>query len=805
MTVCALRFPALVFLSLLVSSPAALAADREISVPAGPLAAALSELSRQANISIGGDLPLGGRQSPGVTGHLTPEAALTRLLTGTGLGFQAMGPGTYRLVKHSSQVRKASISQTPSDNIEAIIVTATKRGADPADLPVSVGVLTNGDLSRLGATDTDSVLPMLGSVSSTHLGPGRNKLSIRGLSDSAFNGQTQSTVGLYLDNAKVNYNAPDPNLRLIDVDRVEVLRGPQGTLYGGGSIGGILRIIPAAPDLTERSVEASISGSLTKGGAPSRGVEAVLNQPLITDRLGFRLALYADRQGGVIDEAGGRKNVDSTNVQGGRLLTTYVPAAGWKVELGGTYQLIDTDNSHYIQGTSGCCTRAAQLAEPHDNDFDEAHLTLTGQLGWADLHSTTAFVRHEIDTIYDASTAVPDLAGLPAAPARFHEGQISRLWTHETRISGGGDAPGMGAGEESRFQWLAGLYLSHQTSGSDRTLSLAAAPTMALWRRDRDDEVSEAALFGEISWDFHPDWTVTVGGRVFYVGQEVEAIATVPGTDLTSGTTAEAYARELDYTPKLALTWRPWQRASFYAQMTEGYRPGGINIEEGDAPAASGDDYRAARFRSDEVWNFELGTKLALWNDRLFLDAAIFHANWRNIQTDQLRANGLIYTANAGDGTNTGIEIGPRLHWGPWRLTATLILNDPELSRIDTDFSAKANGELPGTAHTSGAASLSWRDMITDGLELQAGLDYSHTGRTRLTFDNAIDQGPVDLLNGRVRFLMSNGWSATMSVDNILDSQANQFAFGNPFTLGTWSQTTPPRPRTVGLAIGWRG
>jgi len=773
-------------------------------ISAGQLATALSELSRQADVSIGGDLPLGGRQSPGASGRLTPESALDQLLAGTGLGFRAVGPGAYRLVTLPPKIRRVSVPEAEPDLIEPIIVTATKRRADPADLPVSVGVLTAADLSRLGSPATDSVLPLLGGVSSTHLGPGRNKLSIRGLSDSAFTGQTQSTVGLYLDNAKVNYNAPDPNLRLIDVERVEVLRGPQGTLYGGGSIGGILRIIPTAPDLSERSVEASISGSLTKGGGPGGGVEAILNQPLITDRLGLRLALYADRQGGVIDEVGGRKNIDSTDVQGGRLLLAYVPAAGWKVELGGTYQLIDTDDSHYIQGGSGCCTRAAQLAEPHDNDFDEAHLTLTGQLGWGDLHSTTAFVRHEIDTIYDASTAVPDLAGLPAAPARFHEGQLSRLWTHETRLSGGGDAPAMGEGGQSQFQWLAGLYLSHQTARSDRTLSLAATPATALWRRDRDDEAAEAAIFGEISWTFHPDWTLTAGGRLFYVGQEVDAVATVPGTDLTAGSTAEAYARELDYTPKLAITWRPWQGARFYAQMTEGYRPGGINIEEGSVANASGDDYRAARFRTDELWNYELGAKLDLWEERLFLDAAIFHARWRNIQTDQLRANGLIYTTNAGDGNNTGFEIGPRLHWGAWRLAATLILNDPELSRIDPDFSAAPDGELPGTAHASGAVSLSWRGVVTDAVEMQAGLDYSYTGRTRLTFDNAINQGPVELLNGRVRFLLSDGWSVALSVDNILDRRANQFAFGNPFTLGTMPQTTPPRPRTVGLSIGWR-
>ncbi len=782
-------FPACA-LALLLSAPPVLAAETVIAIPAGPLPGALSELSRLAGISIGGDLPLARRHSPGTAGTLSPEQALSNLLAGTGLGFQRVGPGAYRLESLAVPRPHPVNDRAGAEMIDPIIVTATKRGAYPADLPVSVGVLTGTDLSRFGAVSMDATVPLLGAVSSTHLGPGRNKLSIRGLSDSAFTGQTQATVGLYLDNAKVNYNAPDPHLRLIDLDRVEVLRGPQGTLYGGGSIGGILRIVPAAPDLSERTVQARVSGSLTRGGAPGGGVEAVLNQPLLTDRLGLRLSLYADREGGVIDTDAGRRNIDRTDMQGGRALLAFVPADDWRLELGGTYQLIDTDDSHYLQGRRGCCTRAEQLAEPHDNDFNEAHATLTGSLPFASLHSTTAFVRHEIGTVYDASRAVPGLAGGPVQPARFQERQLSRLWTHETRLSS------IEGGEPPVLDWIAGLYLSRQQAQGDRTLSAVTAPQVPLWRRDRTDSVKEAALFGEVAWRFLPDWTLTAGGRLFHVKQEVTATAVAP-----VAADAEGYARETDYTPKLALTWKAWEGASLYAQMAEGYRPGGLNIEEG--ATGSGDDYRTARFRTDELWNYELGAKLAFWEDRLFVDAALFHARWRNIQTDQLRATGLIYTTNAGDGTNTGLEIGSRLHLGGWRLEATMTLNDPELTQVAPGFAASPEGGLPGAARLSGALALSWRGSIADDIAMVAALDLSRTGRTRLTFTDAIRQGPVTLLNGRVGFDLAGGWTVGLSMENMLDTQANQFAFGNPFTLSAGPQTTPPRPRTVGLHIAW--
>lgn len=779
-------------LVLLLSAPPALAVENVIAIPAGPLPAALSELSRQAGVSIGGDLSLAGRHSPGTAGTLSPEQALSNLLVGTGLGYRRVSPGAYRLEALPAPRPRPVIDRGAPDMIAPIIVTATKRGADPADLPVSVGVLSGATLSRFGATSVDAAVPLLGAVSSTHLGPGRNKLSIRGLSDSAFTGQTQATVGLYLDNAKVNYNAPDPHLRLIDLDRVEVLRGPQGTLYGGGSIGGILRIVPAGPDLAERSAQARLSGSLTRSGAPGGGGEAVLNQPLLTDRLGLRLAVYADREGGVIDTDAGRYNIDRTDTQGGRALLALVPAGDWRLELGGTYQLIDTDDSHYRQGRRGCCTRAEQLAEPHDNDFDEAHATLTGSLPFARLHSTTAFVRHEIDTVYDAGRAVTGLTGLAVQPARFHERQLSRLWTHETRLSS------VEREERPALDWVAGLYLSNQQADGGRGLSAMADPQGSLWRRDRQDDVKEAALFGEVAWRFQPDWTLTAGGRLFHVAQEVTATALAP-----SLATTEGYATETDYTPKLALAWNAWDGARFYAQMAEGYRPGGINIEEG--ATGSGDDYRAARFRTDELWNYELGAKLAFWDERLFVDAALFHARWRNIQTDQLRSTGLIYTTNAGDGTNTGLEVGSRLHLGGWRLEATLTLNDPELNRVAPGFAASPDGGLPGAARLSGAIALSWRTSIAGQIGMVTALDLSRTGRTRLTFTDEVRQGPVTVLNGRVGFDLAGGWTVGLSLENILDTRANQFAFGNPFTLPAGPQTTPPRPRTIGFSIGWSG
>ncbi|MFV3076515.1 hypothetical protein [Niveispirillum fermenti] len=170
-----------------------------------------------------------------------------------------------------------------------------------------------------------------------------------------------------------------------------------------------------------------------------------------------------------------------------------------------------------------------------------------------------------------------------------------------------------------------------------------------------------------------------------------------------------------------------------------------------------------------------------------------------------MRADGLTFTTNAGDGSNTGLEVSPRLHLGPWRLEATLTLSDPELTKLHPGFPAVPEGGLPGAAHISGGASLSWRGPLIDGVDLLAALDYSHAGRTHLTFTKGISQGPVDLLNGRLVFDIADSLSVGLSVGNMLDTAANQFAYGNPFTLSGGPQTTPPRPRTVRLSFGWSG
>src|SRR5205823_587441 len=174
-------------------------------------------------------------------------------------------------------------------------------------------------------------------------------------------------VGLYLDDVPITYNAPDPDLRLADIDRVEVLRGPQGTLYGSGSIGGIVRIVTARPDLSRVLGEVSVEGMATQHGAPSYGLEAMANLPVAAGRAAIRAVVYSDERGGYIDNPVLHlKNVNYSRRVGGRIAALADLPDGWTIEAGVAHQSIATADSQYTQGSGGPLTRGASVREPHD-------------------------------------------------------------------------------------------------------------------------------------------------------------------------------------------------------------------------------------------------------------------------------------------------------------------------------------------------------------------------------------------------------------------------------------------------------
>ncbi len=460
--------------ALLTLQPAAAKAPvRRFSIAAEPLSSALLDFAVQAGMSIDTRAAARCRANANpVNGRLRPKDALRRLLAGTGCGFRLIDADAVLIVAETPAIRTAPEAPAPREaperpsTLRELVITATRRTALLDRAPYSISAVDGAEIEESGAEDLNGLSSQVAGLNITNLGPGRDKLFVRGLSDGALTGRTQSTVGIYLDNVRVTYNAPDPDLRLVDIDKVELLRGPQGALYGAGSIGGVLHIVTRQPQLDSFSASVGASVQATRGGGPSRSVDGVLNLPLSPGRLGLRVVAYSESRGGYIDDpALGLKNVDHAKREGFRAALKLQISPDWTATANLTRQSIVSDDTHYADPAVGRYARNTLVREPHDNDFLQGALNVTRRRPWGEVTATASILRHEFDSRYDASTALPLFApGAAAAPSPFDEGNHVELAVGELTFA---------SPQTQRVQWLAGLFVSR---GDNNVLSTLTAP-----------------------------------------------------------------------------------------------------------------------------------------------------------------------------------------------------------------------------------------------------------------------------------------------------------------------------------------
>jgi iron complex outermembrane receptor protein len=753
-----------------------------------PYPEALLDIAQQANITLIGAAACSGHARKGLVATLTLEQALGQLLADAPCTWRMIAPGA---VEVTPRARAEVPRPGPPVTVSELLVTATKRVRNPRELAVAVTSIPRRSIEATGAADAGEAASQFAGVLATNLGPGRNKLLLRGLSDGAYSGRTRSTVATYLDDIPLNYNAPDPDLRLVDVERVEVARGPQGALFGAGSLSGVYRIVSRKPDLEQLSAEVRASGAITKGGAPSGSVEGHVNYPVLPYELGLRLSGYEEVQGGYLDNiATGRANVDRTVRRGGRLILTYEPNEAWSANLTLAGQHLRSDDTHYTSPGLGL-KRAVRIAEPHVNDIELATATIRHSWGWGDLTSSTGYVRHRYGSLYDSTNEVHRYTRY-AERAAYAERTRTNLIVQDVFLTSRGAGP---------FEWLAGLYGSHTTVKSP-TEFLAqvpfAAPLVHVYGDNRRDHVGEAAAYGEASYEFAPGWTAAVGGRVFTI--QTRTTSEVVSADFAPRN-LDRETRFSGFSPKVSVQWEFSPGDLLYAVVSEGYRSGGINT--GGAVELS--PVRQA-FSPDRLVNYEVGLKIAALSNRLSLNSALFYDLWDDIQTDQFRTSGIAYTTNAGDARVLGLET-ELTFLARNGLSAQLNgrISETKTSGVNPDFRPHLVDGLPGAPAISGGGVLSYEREIFGDWRLRLVGQATYVGKSRVTFDAAQPK-----MGGYARTRLSAevlGTADGMPVGlqiyvlNPLDSFSDTFAFGNPFSRGQGRQITPQRPVTVGVTL----
>jgi iron complex outermembrane receptor protein len=766
----------------LCALPPAAAAQQQhrIDFPAGSLQQAVIALGRQARISIAiTDPSLMRLRVPAVRGRMSVDAALRRLLAGKSARAVAVGGGAYRIVRGLAprpRGRAAPLPETtqpPPDPVDdtPIVVTASKRRVPLRDYPGPAELIDGSTFAAGGASaGTDAIAERIPALGSTHLGPGRDKLFIRAIADSSFTGQTQSTVGQYFGEARVNYNAPDPALRLYDIASVEILPGPQGTLYGAGAMGGVLRITPAAPNLRNASGSITASVATTAHGDPGTELAGVANLPLAEGVAGLRLVGYAVTEGGYIDDIGrGEEDVNRTRMRGGRATALVRLGDGWSLEATGVAQSIKGRDGQYADRALPDLQRRSMIAQPFSNDYALGSVTLRGEIRSAELVSTFGAARHDLVEDFDVSLARGGLAS-------FRQRNRPSLAVAETRLSRSGEGA----------NWVAGMQILRSRSRLDRAEGVPGDLSPLLGTRNR---VDEETLFGEYSKRLWPGLSVTGGLRVSHVRFSGRAISDeVPTEPPSDG------GSEWRVLPSLAARFEPRRDLTFYLRYQEGFRPGGLIVRE----------ETTQELEPDHIAAWEAGLRFGQRRRAPVSGAfSVSFSRWTDIQADTIDTVGLPSTLNIGDGDIVSID--GRLGW---RVTRNL-----DLSLAGTWNRSRVTNPDPGIIIVDKAPLPNVPD-----LKLRAGIDYrrpmgrlgdltlsgwaNYVGQSTLGIGPILgreqgdffDAGMEARLGGPRRFVF-------LRATNLTDSVGNRFALGSVFSVVFEDQVTPLRPRTLRLGV----
>jgi len=784
-------------------APAAEAASAEVRlrVARKPVRAALIDLALQAEVSLGGNLDVCRGDSPAIAGRMSLETALSRMLAASGCTFVILDRRTVLVRKaplRAAPARALTPQPTPPVAADAerevalgeVVITAQRIPNLPGRTPYAISAVSGETITRERASSLADIGFQVAGLTTTNLGPGRDKILLRGLSDGAFTGQTQSIVALYLDEAPITYNAPDPDLRLADIERVEVMRGPQGTLYGGGTIGGVVRLATRKPDLDEISGQVLAGASATRHGGVGGELEGTVNIPLLAGKLAMRAVGYVESSPGYIDNAGlARSDVNASERNGARLSLRAVLSPTWQVIAVTNYQVIHNRDTQYGVARLGPLTRDNAVREPHANSFDQVSLTLTGDGDWGRLTGSVSRLGHDFSSRYDA-TSQTVLFGLPTGPAAFDDARSTDLMVGEVTYA---------SPSGRRLHGLVGAFFSTTETRFDSTLAPATMGAAAGYQEARIDDIRETAVYGEATWDLPFSLSATAGLRWFDYHYDVRSSVVQAGE-------ARAFAgegSERGVSPKILVSYAPKPSLLVYLQLSEGYRPGGFNTagRMGQVFGSPGAPQR--QYRPDELWNREVGIKLNVFDGRLQMRAAAFYAEWDSIQSDQYLADGLGYTVNVGDGDNTGLEVE-----GAWRasdhldLRLALLVNNPSVSRLSLDPASVASAGLAGISSGSANLNIDYHRPLAWGPTLRLRIQAGHTGGARLGLDEATGRHLDSYwTTAASAALETPRWTLAAYLDNPFDSHANTFAFGNPFAQRSDQAITPLRPRTTGVRL----
>jgi outer membrane receptor protein involved in Fe transport len=662
------------------------------------------------------------------------------------------------------------------------------------------------------------------------------RLSIRGVG-----GAGEATTGLYYDETPVtgpaglaaDAGSSQPSLNLFDAERVEVLRGPQGTLYGAGSIGGTIRVVFNKPDLSSLGGRAELRASSTQDGQPGGSVRLVGNFPLVADHLAARVIVYEDRSGGYMDNVRfDRQDVNDGRTAGFRAAVAFAPTPDLTVLGTVAHQRERIDDAvGYWFADLGRHRTDSNVVHDYRSAVDLLSATAKWELDGATLTATAS--RYIWKTLYvvdytstlrraladpapcasffqapagcsgDQSTAFAAFAE-PSLPGASYQPSTLRAVSQELRLS---------SNRGSWLGWTAGYFFELRDDSFD-SIVYRAQPGSGEVLRDApvtghrlgSTEVRQRAVYGELNLRPVDRLTVSLGARGYRYHKRVDGAVAIPNRITGSYPTnlGEVRARHDDWLTKLGVVFEVSPRAVVYANRSEGFRPGGANHVPGAGETVPG------AYAPDRVTSYETGLKLRWFDeDRFTLNAAAYRVDWDGMQAGLASATGAFrFNANAGAARLQGGEIEVVARPGPGTsLSGGLAYTDGRLTRVvqgDLEAPVGLVGDrLPFTPRWTAAASVIHQIVVRPGYQVTGRVDYTFTGQSRSTFRPAAAstrrQPAYSLVDAELALARGRA-EVSLSVANLLNAAAPNMVTADP--LGVRTRTFSVRPRTISLT--WR-
>ena len=715
--------------------------------------------------------------------------------------------------------------------VEEVIVTATRRAERVQDVPLSITTLTQGELNERGIVNYDGLAMATPGVVLNRASANFNNFTARGIATNGYGANLQSTVAIYVDELPISSNGNSTILdpALYDVERIEFLRGPQGTLFGSGSLAGALRILTHDPDPTGFDASAFVDfGVMNEGGLRQR-YNAMVNVPLIEDQLALRVVGFSRNEEGWIDNVGtGIEDANSLVQYGGRAIVQWEPNDRFVARGMYSREISNPHDASLTNPTLGTFVRRTDRPDLFQSDMANYNLTLEYQFDGARLTSSTTYSDY-------TGLFYVDLAGTfaQAFPFALDADAWDETFVQETRLV---SDPG------GRVDWSIGTFYFKKRRDVDYNYRSSEAFLTARNLTGLPDEYyqrfgshfisHEIAAFGQMTYRFTPDLWVTGGIRYGltdaqgfteaggynsnYLTLALFGFSNVPVTITPIPAAEGVKAEEEGASYRLSLSWRPTPSVTTYAAVSTGFRPPIVNARAGAVSTIDPTDivipYGAT---SDELINYEVGVKGRWFDGRVYADAAVYWIDWNDIQVQANRVSDSVqFATNIGGATSKGVEVAvTAVPADGWTVAVTGSWNHAEVDDL-TAQEAAISGAVLGSRlagpEFSGSLRVNYEWQPAAGVIGNASLAISHVGSFPNAFPNTPGRPLIPLatyddtdeytfVNGAVAFAFDQ-FTVGAYVENLFDDDSVNYVHPEAFIDGRYGRV---KPRTVGIRIGY--